>query len=483
MVGLRRERRKCLQWAVASLLMLLQMMAEVRSREMCKASSDTSKFELEKIHKGHLELGGLTVGEVNYTIYAHMCRDLDMKNLTGTTGSPFDYTPEKSGLKPNVVLKVERANSIVEYKDIAFYYGNSASVTSPWVATVFTYKGAKPSSGLEYARILRSENVTTVAIEFTTTTFKDVVAKVLFLNTCFRDTGYHFYDNYYIKATKTVVFQYNGPRACGVEIPDYIEFLANSIIFVLILGVSAFLGLVLGKENERLIMALSGVQASIMSLTSLLFLMRESWIDIGTDTTKHVYAMLCLLCASVSFGLSYFHRLTSLAFVCVSVSFAVVWTLLYLFMLFFQRNVSIGVYLSGNILVVSVIVLVSTRSEKIREKYSYYLYTAVTNSFYGCLAIFVYFSKFKWALKFIDIVNFNNFREFGKEDSVTFQHWYFIFVQSLLTAVTVYRQVRQGRKLSRKHNERRGSRAVSERPTANDLFGEPKHVNETLIAM
>jgi hypothetical protein len=466
--------------ALPRLLAALLLAALADCREMCKAFSETSKFDLAKIHKDYLNLGGLVVAETTYTVYADMCRPLDASRVTHGGGSTIDYEPDKSGLKPNVILKLTHLSGRMEFKDIGFYYDQAASLkNNPWSAAVFTHQGEKPASSLEYSRILRSENVTTVAIEFKPTKYKDVVAKILFLNTCFRDSNYHFYDNYYVKATKTVVFQYNGPDACGVEIPNYIDFLSSGISFVLILGISALIGLVLDKDNERLIMALSSVQASIMSFTSLCFFIRD-WVDLKADTTKHVYAVLCLLCASVSFGLSYFNRVISLAFVCVSVSYTVVWTLLYLIMLIFKQNVPTAVHLAGNILVVCAIVVVSTRSEKIREKYSYFLYTAVTNSFYLCLAWFVFKNKF------IDIINFNNFREYGKEDSVSFENWYFIFVQSLVTAVTVYRQVRQGRKLSRKHNEKaKGSRLVSERITTNenDLFGDHKNPNETLIAM
>ena len=465
--------------AFTKLLALLLLAAQACCHKMCKAYSNNAIFSLSAVHPSFVVLKELTSADgSNYSIFANMCAKLKT-DLVIPAEEASRYSPSKNSPEPNVILRKTHPDGKVEYLDIAYFYGDYSSVSNPWSTKVISSFGSKSSLGLEYARILRSENVSTVAIEFNPKSNNEFVAKVLFLNTCFRDPSYDFYDSYYLRDTKTAVFQYSGPKACGEKITNYIAFLSNGYTFVLILGVSALIGLVLDKENERLIMALSSVQASIMAFTSLLFLI-SGWVSMDSEATKHVYAMLCLLCASVSFGLSYFHRVTSLAFVCVSVSYAIVWTLLYLIMLVFRQNISTVVQLTGNIVVICVIVLVSTWSVKIREKYSYYLYTAVTNSFYLCLAVFVKFENF------LDIVNFNKFKDYGKEEKLQFSNWYFILVQSLLTSVAVYRQVRQGRKLTRKHNEKsRGGRLVSERVTTNenDFFGEQKHVNETLIAM
>jgi hypothetical protein len=464
--------------AGARILMLLFLALQARCREICKAFHNSTKFDLAKVYSDYREIGGLSSGAINFTVYAHMCSSLDPDRLMAGSNSA-KYSPDSSGLKPTVMVKLTHPNNTVEFKDIAFYYGEAKHDWIPWKATVITNENMKSLSGVDYARMLRSKNLTAVSISYSSSQYKELVSKVLFLNICFKDSKFQFFDSYFIKESKTVVFQFNGEEACGEKIPNYITFLSEDNTFVVILSVSAIIGLILDKDNERLIMALSSVQASIMTFTSLLF-MNKDFVKIRPENTKHIFNMLCLLSASVSFGLSYFNRVISLAFVCVSVSYAIIWTLLYLIMLVFQRNVPIIVHITGNVVIVCVIVLVSVRSVKIREKYSYYLYTAVTNSFFLSLAIFVY-SK-----SFLDIVNFNSFLEYGHMQEVELENWYFIFVQSLLTAVTVYRQVMQGKKLSRKHNAKaKGSRTISERITSNEneLFGEQKHVNETLIAM
>lgn len=279
---------------------------------------------------------------------------------------------------------------------------------------------------------------------------------------------------------KTLLFKFVGDKACGSQIPDLIKFLSNNAVFLFLLFASSLVGLLLDQQHERVAMALASIQASCM-LCTLIFMYNgeKGIIQVFNTNAQLQFGVITAVAAFVVFGFSFFSRKFSLVFVSIAFSYAIVWTILYIFTLIFGTFISIVIYVGAGIICCIAIVVFSYKSKRIQEKYSFIIYTSVANPFYLCLAISI------WTNWYLDVMNFNRFEQFGKTDTVKFKNWTFLFVQLGLTGALIFLKLRKEmlNTLSAiKQNANLFSDKFHTQDSAYDPFAD-KGVNETIITM
>ena len=102
-------------------------------------------------------------------------------------------------------------------------------------------------------------------VELTHQLKNSTLASLIGINTikfemsCDRSTQEEIKDHYKVKDEPLYIFKYNGPKACPIELPDYITFFSKNIAFLAILFLTSLVGMAMGKDKERLVMALTSV--------------------------------------------------------------------------------------------------------------------------------------------------------------------------------------------------------------------------------
>jgi hypothetical protein len=124
-----------------------------------------------------------------------------------------------------------------------------------------------------------------------------------------------------------------------------------------------------------------------------------------------------------------------------------------------------------------VIVCLSYRSNQIKEKYSYVVYTSVTNSFFLCVAAFIAMNSY------LDVLSFNKYKEYGKVDRVAFKNLLFLILQVVLTMIIITWKLKK-EMMVKLAAIKANANLFKERYRNSDLdpFAD-KGDNETIIAM
>ena len=450
-------------------MVCVMMAAGNRCKEVCKEYRDAYKYDIDKIYDKDVHFSYM-YGTNKVEVYINMCRTLDTKLLEREIRDR--YNSQYGNSASNMVV------GVYQNEKLTTVYSKRFDNSTAYRSKVYS-NSSELDNEVEYRRIPRS-NISSIILSYEDldNRMKDDsgIRKVVFVNTCYKDSSIDFYDQYFIKDLNTLVVLYKGGRSCGVMVPNYIYFLSQNIPFLLILFLTSLVGIFIGRDNERLSMSLSSVQASIMIFTSIC-VYATKWVDLTSQSSFDTFSLICFLSSSVALSLSYFNRKVSLTFVCIATSYSIVWSTTYLYILIFKINVPFINFIIGNILVCAVIVIISVYSRKAREKYSYVIYTALTNSFYLCLAVFI------WTKSYLDIISFNAYTKYGKYDDITYKHWLFPIIQIVLTCVLLIKQERYARKMVRE-NKDKITNTLTERiiKNDNDVY-EGKNENETLIAM
>ena len=300
-----------------------------------------------------------------------------------------------------------------------------------WTATVGDWPLMLPLS--DKLASLKANNSQEIILETTSVLMPNERLKsIKFKFKCERNPTYTMKDFYFDKQLKELNYGYTGPDACPLVIPDYIEFFSSNLLFLGLLFSSSFLGLFLGKSWERLAMSLTSLQAAVMVTSAFLISSTQSHSFKNLLVGKEKYFGVAL--ASVSFlffGLSYFSRYISVVFVCVSVSYTITWTILYLSTVLFASRVSFLILAISTGAILLLIVGLNWTYPQLRERYSFGVYTALTNPFFLVMSIAVYKGYY------LDIISFNQFQDWGKYDSVTWKSWSPLAVQGLLSLILI----------------------------------------------
>jgi hypothetical protein len=263
-----------------------------------------------------------------------------------------------------------------------------------------------------------------------------------------------FHTIFHQSDTKELVLMYTGPKSCPLVIKDYVYFLSKNIGFLIILFASSVVGMFLKKSNERLIMSLTSVQAAVM-ITTAVCITLDTYIN--HDNGEYSLSIAAFCSGVVAFSFSYFSRMIAVLFVCVALSYSISWTGLYVVTVAFKLGVESNVFLSVNGVMLIALLAASIASQKLREKYAYGIYTSITFPFFLCLSVSIFFNKY------LDVITFNKYKDWGRVDAITWKTWISVLVQVVISTILIY------------------SRCVSEFKDHSDSLGQSGSLSSPLL--
>lgn len=422
-----------------SVLMGLGRTEVITPTDMCKLSIGSSVFNLTGL-KNHDNLSVTRkVKKANtqkYTVVTSLCSYLDLESIRSRLPTEkqakLRYTPPLNGMRPNVVI-VKEEGDVLEAFDLAYAV---SSDSKNWKAS---FEESKPSEDGEMMAKPSEPLVVQYNLKDSQRAAELNLSAVVFKFICFKEEDFDFFDQRLVE--DTLVFQYNGRLACSVlqPLPSNRTW-AYALIFLIVISIY---GLFLDRDNERLVMTLSSIQGSIMTVIA-------GWIAFtlfGDYTgrklqqdTQNLFLMLSLGFCFLAVGSSYFSRYISMFFVCVASSFALNCSILYAFCIIFQMRILLMLFYLGGLVCAGALLSLVWLSTVFREVYSFTIVSATTNSFYLCASL-AYFTG--W---YVNIFAFNQFKAFGRVDSIQFKQWVFFLLQIAITASVVTFRVKQMRK-------------------------------------
>lgn len=404
---------------VATVCIVLAALGVVESRNVCKLFVGGKLYNIEPILPAiHLNLNQ------NVSAHANLCEGLSLD--TYVQNGYKIVKPEKfKDKKPNSLLinnetKVVNCMTFMNDQDDDFWKVSTAQ----WPAfSPLIVKAASSESNSSQEIVVQSVNLLS---------FSDKLSSVKFKFKCERDPAYAMRDFYFDRKSKELIYGYSGPDACPLEIPDYVVFFSNNVLFLGLLFCSSVLGLFLGRSFERLAMSLTSLQAAVMVTSAILIATTQSHNFKSYVLGKEKYFGLALISISfLFFGLSYFSRYIAVFFVCISVSYSLTWTVLYISTVIFHSAVSFVVLGICTTCLFIVVVAVNTGFPQLRERYSFGVYTAITNPFFLVMSVGIYLGFY------LDVISFNQYAEWGKIDSVHWKSWTPIAAQCFLSLVLI----------------------------------------------
>lgn len=428
-----------IQVVLLAILLCTQVKAEVITpNDLCKLYVGSQVFNLTGL-KNHEDLNitkvqkGKSEDISKYTILSSLCTGLSLGDIKQRypveKREQIKYTPTSKGTGPNiVVIKENPKNNSIEAFDLASF---DQSDNKNWKASCddlnndskeLQSKG-NPSLDITY-NIVGNEKSAEVGLK--TVSFKFV---------CFQEEDFDFFDERVVGST--LVLQYNGKKACSINKAVLIDSKWNFAIVILIC--TSMYGLFLDRDNERMVMTLGGVQGAFMTAMGVYLALRmiAGPLNSDADTLFQLFGAAFMFLA---IGLSYFSRYVSLTFVSVASSFSINVTLLYAFCLIFQVRIPLLMFYIGGVICWISLLALNYYNTTFREKYSFTIVSATTNSFYLCSSL-AYASG--W---FVDMFTFNQFKPFGKVDSIQFKHWVFFLLQLTITGLVTTFRVHQAYK-------------------------------------
>lgn len=255
------------------------------------------------------------------------------------------------------------------------------------------------------------------------------LSRIRYSFTCDAMQSTEFHTIFHQSDTKELVLLYSGPKSCPLVIRDYVSFLSRNVGFLIILFTSSFVGIFLKRSNERLLMSLASMQAAVMITTAVCITFDKYLIK---DYSEFSLSVAAFGAGMVAFGFSYFARRIAVLFVGIALSYSISWTLLYVVTVAFRLGVDSAVFLSVNGFVLVLVLGCAAASQKLREKYAYGIYTSITYPFFLCLSVSIY-SK-----HYLDVITFNKYRDWGREDNITWKTWIVVPIQVAISLGLAY---------------------------------------------
>lgn len=401
----------------------------VACRDPCKAYIGGHFYDLEGADpKLNIALGP------KFRLMANLCKPVDIRQLE-EKGFRLKENDHYKGKFPNIVIAYQLSETSGIIYPLSYIDSDSEKF---WEVSLGSYrnywnslkKNSRSAIGSEEDKETPNNStevkVTTVKILDHEQYEGKHIKLVDFSFRCEKNPSLAMHYGYYDANTHQAKFGYSGPSACPIDLPDYIMFFSRNISFLALLFITSFIGLFIGKKYERLAMSLTSVQATVMILSGvLIYLTLHLRSDL--EDKKEYFEIVLALSALVIFCLSFFYRIVANFFMGVSVSYTITWTFLYLGTVFFHTNISFTILLIINTAVMTLIVFSNCYFTIFRERYSYGIFTGLTNPFYLCMSISVFLGVY------LDIITFDKFKNWGKYDSVSWKSWIFIPIQLLFT--------------------------------------------------
>jgi hypothetical protein len=393
-----------------ALIVLIALCAKpVSPQSLCQFYQNGELFDLSEIYRTTQRFVMKQTNQT-YEIYLNLCSEIDQNHIK-------EYKEEQlEGAGSNI-------NSIVvdiQGKNYTILTRSGAG----WKKTVWL----KKRTGFGPATNLTSIDITH---EIDNVLIKSLLnlSRIRYSFTCDALQSAEFHTIFHQSETKELVLIYTGPKSCPLVIKDYISFLSRNVGFLAILFASSLIGMFLKRSNERLLMSLTSLQAAVM-ITTALCITFDAYIN--QDNGEYYLSIAAFSAGMIAFGFSYFSRMVAVLFVCVSLSYSISWTLLYVVTVAFRLGVDSVVFLSVNGAVLAAILVSSISSQKLREKYSYGIYTSITYPFFLCLSVSIYFKQY------LDVITFNKYRDWGREDNISWKTWIGVPVQIAISFALAY---------------------------------------------
>lgn len=296
------------------------------------------------------------------------------------------------------------------------------------------------------------------------------IQSIKYILTCSPRDSLNFRDSYFNMETREIIMTYTGSSSCHLEVKDYVSFLSRNLGFLAILFFSSVIGLLLDKSKERMVMSIASLQAGVM-ITTAVCIASSNYVN-QTDG-EYWFSVAASVAGVCFFGFSYFSRIVAVPLVCISLSYTVSWTLLYIVTVAFKFAIDFQVFLLVNFLVFLSILLLSMLKTSLREKYSYGIYTSITYPFFLCLSVSIYFRKY------LDVITYSKYRDWGRDDDVTVWTWISIPIQLMISLILIYFRCWKDMEIVKKEMRfSMGHREVTRQKLIDDDFGKA-----TIISM
>lgn len=457
-----------------SMLLLRSIFAaSIVPTDLCKLYVGSRVFDLRGIsHHADLPLTKTKEGkQTKFTVGSSLCGPIDFEKFKKRAlpkGKKVTYS-NSGDHKPRVIFIREKEDAIEAF-NLAVFGENELN---RWTASVEDWEEQKSDQTSKNNQTLRiaysiPDHLKSPELGIDTIDFKFV---------CYKQDDFEFYDERIVGSS--LILQYNGKKACSINYNTGLDTKWNIPIFLL--AVTSIYGLFLDKDNERIVMTLSTVQGSFMVVAGiyLAFELISGPITQDKDTVLQFFSIAFMF---LSIGLGYFSRYVSLFFVCIASSFALNCTLLYTFCLMFGVYVPAFLFYMGGLVCAVTLLSLYWFNTAFREKYSFTVVVALTNSFYLCGAIAY---SVKWTQ---NIFTFNEFKDFGKIDRIQFKHWVFLLLEFAIAGSVIGFRLHQARKEKEKAMAKNAALFKKERASIQEHEGyfQPDRGDDdplTVIAM
>lgn len=408
--------------------------ASINPTDMCKLYVENKVLNFTGINYHQdlfLNYKEQQTGE-KYILVASLCHPLNIEDVKlkipedkrGTT----IYRPSPDNKRPNVVMIKRTKEDKYEIIDLAYINSDQQDkwLAIPHYNTSDAWQRPETYSVELFYDISENQAAQELGL-----------SNIQFRNICLKDDDFEFYDERVEGGS--IIFQYNGKKACELTIDRhsyYLEYINSVIVFI-----ASAIGLFLGSDNERVALPIASLQGAFMVMVATDLTIR-SYIPQSEESihNKLYYFFIRLLLIVGSVGFSYFSRYVSIFFLCAASTYAVNWSLLYLVTLLFKVGIPFWLFHVGSMIVGIALVLLAYYSASFREKYAFAINTAVTNSFYLCFTIEFILG---W---YLDIFNFNSFKQFGKYDIIEVKNWILFVMQLTLTLVMITFRIHRAKK-------------------------------------
>ena len=402
----------------------------------CKTFIDGELYDLEDV----LPEFDLRISKTA-RLLGSLCKPIDISKLES---KEYTYKPNKQfpSLAPNMLIVFDLINEESVINPVSYL---NIKKDIFWIARCKTYRN------LLHTNVPRnnfSMRLSGAKQEYDEKTDIEVVVSSLNLQIdnktlagikltfrCEKDSILEMRHNYFDSKTKQACFTYTGPSACPVLIPDFVNFFSRNMAFILLLVLTSMIGIFLGKRSERVAMSLTTIQATIMMLSAALVVTKNN-SDFNLEHKENYFGLSLAMISLMAAFLSFSYKRLALFFTCISVSYSITWTIMYCSTVLFGTRVSLTFLMVMNLAISLAILLLCYLLPTFRERYSYRVYSAITNPFFLCMAASIYFDVY------LDIVTFDAYTSWGKIDTVTWKGWIFLVVQIILSAALLFKAIK-----------------------------------------
>lgn len=412
------------------LFTLLLLLAFAAAKQMCKSYFDPNYFDYRGVFSGYENsfIFRNNGTDLQFKIYFNLCEPLQTNKIIKDQGT--------------FIGKGENTNLMVEDVTRHTFYQLSTSDTSLWTEdTNEIVKSVKPYKRTQEQLILSYKVGDGTAKELREATGLSVLFVRVLIN-CGKDDNNDFHDIIYLIGSKELALSYRGTKGCGKKVTKSETFLSKNITFTIILLGSSLACLFLGKNQERIVMSLTGVQLIIVMISKLF-----SLAYFNTEEYKEVelyWNMGALAVLFIVFGLSFFSQFIAYGLTIVTMGYILYTTLTFLAVIFLDMP-----YLRVYTLVAAFLLLAACllKGQSVRQRYAYLIWTSIATPYF-----LTHIINIRLGMSF-DLFGFNDYKQFGRQDKITLADCLYRLPQLIITSVLIFLKMRDYRKYRRDKDE------------------------------